>query len=614
MKRRREKMDDSCPEFDFILASLEDRGPLSVELYNKILESFQVDPNLDLFRTFERCLNLFNDSFRRTWTVDAQYIEDMRRVLQPWHNKSLKFHSAHSQNCQGECSWPSYLLLRFRTDTTREELSETGRINHFAEVVRTTYSNEVKSNDIISAILDIWILNHMPADSSYGLSMTSALQNLGTALRKGLGQALFKRCFLEDLTHLADKWGIGYRYSHKWGLSFQSVPDIVPPVPAAFPCLMIVNETLPPLCRKKNPIPPVIAENTPSALSEAVTTTHSSSEVSGTAPSQSDMLASPSKPKRYRTTVHIQLKTGLVLKSFKSPFKVKPEADVLSVASESEVNLSTLPKSTSVLKPEGHSSTTSTVGELNQTEEDLDATVENLAQEINPEDPVQTKLLDVIQRMKAVHTNLGEASRKLADIRNDLSERVVWSPAGTPVNPNNYFKEDSGYQALSSPVAIEGAFSEDQNVAEKAINSSESSLSFVSIDLETSKSQTAGVESAFTEVQTAPSNDSIQRCPSVNLLLDPQLGLVKRAQFNSIASNLQLGLFHKDPDEPTSTMCLFQSARTIYPYKEPTALDWKQRLIRHGQNIKDRFKTSVQRESDSCLAPPHLTRPPDKAQ
>ena len=159
-------------EFDFILSSLEDEGPLSVELYNQILKSFlQVKPRLDLFRTFERCLGRFDDSFQRTWTVDARYIEDMRKVLQPWHQESLRCHFTYSNSCQGECSWPSYLLLRFDADDTQYLDAEAGRIRNFAEVVASTYPQGGPSytNDIVLAILDIWVLNHMPADSSYCL-------------------------------------------------------------------------------------------------------------------------------------------------------------------------------------------------------------------------------------------------------------------------------------------------------------------------------------------------------------------------------------------------------------------------------------------------------------
>ena len=110
--------------------------------------------------------------------------------------------------------------------------------------------------------------------------------------------------------------------------------------------------------------------------------------------------------------------------------------------------------------------------------------------------------------------------------------------------------------------------------------------------------------------ETPPAARSLQRDTSLSLPSISVGGLLKGPESQPDAYDFQT-VYHKAPDESNSTLRWTQSAKSIFKDTQKKNLDWKQRLIRHGQKIKARFKSSVPNKLDSCLAPPHLPRPPD---
>ena len=154
------------------------------------------------------------------------------------------------------------------------------------------------------------------------------------------------------------------------------------------------------------------------------------------------------------------------------------------------------------------------------------------------------------------------------------------------------------------------------SVNKEAVNSSESSPSFVSIDLETSQSQTTGVVgiSGEAQSQSPPSTGLFQRSQhSYSLPSISTLELVKSPEFHTDAYSLRT-VYHKAPDDTSSTLRWSQSAKSIYKDTQKEQLNWRGKLRIQCQSLFDKFKRSRPSESVNCLTPPHLPRPPDKDQ
>ena len=102
----------------------------------------------------------------------------------------------------------------------------------------------------------------------------------------------------------------------------------------------------------------------------------------------------------------------------------------------------------------------------------------------------------------------------------------------------------------------------------------------------------------------------LKRSLSCDLIPQTKLGLIKRAQFRSLACGIEQDTFHKDPD--IARLSSHQPGSKVFKNKSTILMDWKIKLRRKGQAWKAKFKGVKPSWSTSCLAPPHSPRPPDQ--
>ena len=85
-------MNETHRNLVFLINSLRDRNRLSDDLFDCLFEAFSMEPQGELFKSFEQAVILFNDRFLDQYFLSDWYLCELQLILKPWIMEARRAH------------------------------------------------------------------------------------------------------------------------------------------------------------------------------------------------------------------------------------------------------------------------------------------------------------------------------------------------------------------------------------------------------------------------------------------------------------------------------------------------------------------------------------------
>ena len=425
------------PKLDLIdcIHVLQREERLTLQLSGKVLGALNTRPQEYLLPYVRVCILLYNDRFMNAWAVDVEHVSQVERIIKPWVGRLFEFYPP------------------FR----REYVPFPRLVVEEIQIHYSIGSSVCLPRDIAGLLIleQIQEQNRFASDN-HDHEKEATFQLVFNGLRASLGERLFNECFLDRLTMLAGRLNLWFTIESGFitEISTQTCGDVVSMSrPEEFSKSQCAHEPISD-SNKVDHIPyfdllqRCDALSSPSSGEESFQLSLTAPDLSSVTEDDIPIISVHSTTKQAKTDTKCGRRTRKRSNAARSkarslsakmkedsglfedsscPFEDKPDSDIFSstVCSSS----SSISNSDSVMSdtfPERLSPTfihpQDELGDIDDCFNtdpgvvelvDGDLEVADLAQKINPSDPIQIVLLEIIKEMKTERETMREALSKL---------------------------------------------------------------------------------------------------------------------------------------------------------------------------------------------------------
>ena len=207
-------MNETHRNLVFLINSLRDRNPLSDDFFDCLFEAFGMEPQGELFKSFEQAVILFNDRFLDTYILNDWYLGELQLILKPWIVEANRAHGCLEHRGCHSLGYNSEFLRPTCPLSSQSESLE------FLKLVRERYACGA-SLILPVAIIDLNKLEAMPYECTQTSDMILAAEALSSSLRAFLGKELFgpvgqPTSFFSRFIILSVKWHCDFTLQLKY--------------------------------------------------------------------------------------------------------------------------------------------------------------------------------------------------------------------------------------------------------------------------------------------------------------------------------------------------------------------------------------------------------------